>query len=354
MLLLAEGLAERGHDCTLITFRAEPGDPRPAGVQVVDLARRRPWDVAGFALRLRAALRACKAEIVYSFLPAANVLSALLSAPVPVVWGMRASDLDLSRYGLRARLVSRAEAKLAHRAAAIVVNSEAGYRHALARGIPAGKMTVVRNGIDLDRFQRRPNGLRGQLGIGPKTIVIGAVARPDPMKDMDGFARALALLQAREPRAVALVAGVVPDSDKARLESLAGNVPIHWCGWRRDMEALYSACDLFCLSSAWGEGTSNALAEAMACGVPCVATAVGDNAILVGDTGLLVPPANPQALADALVQLAALDPAVRAKLSDKARGRIATLCARDTMVDRTIEVLRGRYPTCSSGLAGRA
>jgi glycosyltransferase involved in cell wall biosynthesis len=342
-LLVAEGLAERGHPCTLITFRAGPDDPKPAGVRVIDLGGPRWWGIARFLFRLRAAVRESEADLVYGFLPVANLLAVLLGALRPslkVVLGIRASDLELSRYGLRSRLASWAEARLAHRADAIIVNSEAGYRHAISRGITGELMTPVRNGVDLDCFQRGPDGLRGELGIEPDAIVIGLVARPDPMKDLDTFARALALLNHRLPQAVALVAGPLPGADKMRLERLAQGASIRWAGWRRDMAPVYSAFDVFCLPSIFGEGTSNSVAEAMACGVPCVVTAVGDNAILVGDTGLTVPPGSPEPLADALAQLATLNPAARAELGRKSRARIAELCGRDAMLDQTIGVFR--------------
>jgi glycosyltransferase involved in cell wall biosynthesis len=342
-LLLAEGLAERGHPCTLITFRAAPDDPKPVAVRVIDLGGHRWWGIARFLFRLREAVRESGGDLVYGFLPVANLLALLLGALRPslkVVLGIRASDLDLRRYGLRSRIASWAEARLAHRADAIIVNSEAGYRHAISRGIPGALMTVVRNGVDLDRFRRGPASLRSELGIEPDAIVIGLVARPDPMKDLDTFARAFALLHRRLPVAVALVAGPLPDADKARLEALAQSAPIRWAGWRRDMAAVYSSLDVFCLPSVFGEGTSNSIAEAMACGVPCVVTAVGDNAILVGDIGLTVPPASPEPLADALAQIAMLGPGARADLGLKARARIAELCGRAAMLDQTIEVLR--------------
>src|SRR5580704_17467849 len=190
-LLLAEGLAERGHQCTLVLFRAEPDDPRPAAIRVIDLGGHRWWSSAGFLSRLQAAVRESDANIVYGFLPVANLLALLLGglrSPLKVVLGMRASDLDLRRYGLRSRLAAWTETRFAHRADAIIVNSEAGYRHAISRGIPGELMTVVRNGVDLDRFQHGPVNLRSELGIEPGAVVIGLVARPDPMKGLETFA----------------------------------------------------------------------------------------------------------------------------------------------------------------------
>jgi glycosyltransferase involved in cell wall biosynthesis len=343
ILLLAEGLADRGHACTLITFRGEPGDPRPEGVRVIDLARGGLWDVFGFVHRLRAAIRASDAEFLYSFLPVANVLALLmgrLSPRLRVILGLRASDMELRRYGIALRFAAWCEARFARRASAVIANSAAGYRHALSRGLPASLTTVVRNGIDLNHFRRREGNLRDEFGLSPDALIVGLVARADPMKDRDSFARALALLRDRQPDAIAFVAGDVSDAERAHLEGLAGGMRICWAGWRDDMPAVYSTLDVLCLCSVWGEGTSNAIAEAMACGVPCVVTDVGDNAELVGDTGLVVPPADPQLLADALGQLAALDPAERGALGERARERISGLCGLNAMIDHTVEILR--------------
>ena len=91
-----------------------------------------------------------------------------------------------------------------------------------------------------------------------------------------------------------------------------------WAGARADMPAVYNALDLACSSSSFGEGLPNALAEAMACGVPCVVTDVGDSALLVGDTGIVVPPNDPQALADGLALCVAML-ASKQKLNPRAR-----------------------------------
>ena len=104
-------------------------------------------------------------------------------------------------------------------------------------------------------------------------------------------------------------------------------------GPRRDICRLHAALDIATLSSAFGEGFPNVLAEAMACGVPCVATDVGDSALIVGDTGLIVPPRNEAALAAAWEQLRREGGDGRTARGAAARRRVASRYALDTMIE---------------------
>jgi glycosyltransferase involved in cell wall biosynthesis len=156
--------------------------------------------------------------------------------------------------------------------------------------------------------------------------LIGLVARYDPMKDHETFLRAASLLIRREPRArFVLVGRGVDERNEAlvgAMRSLGLNSAVHLLGERRDVPMVMAALDLFSLSSAFGEGSPNVVGEAMACGVPCVVTNVGDAARIVGETGRVVPPRSPEALADAWWNLLALGAGERARLGVAARRRI--------------------------------
>jgi glycosyltransferase involved in cell wall biosynthesis len=106
------------------------------------------------------------------------------------------------------------------------------------------------------------------------------------------------------------------------------------------MPAVYSAFDVACSSSAWGEGFSNVLGEAMACGVPCVATGVGDSALIVGDTGRVIPPGRPEELAAACAELLSQPAAQRKQLGAAARDRVVREFSLRQMVEETEALLR--------------
>ena len=174
-------------------------------------------------------------------------------------------------------------------------------------------------------------------------ILVGLVARHHPMKDHAGFFHAARLVAQACPsvRFVMIGRGTnsqSPVADLARANQLENRVFL--LGERSDMPRLTAALDIACSSSAWGEGFSNTIGEAMACGVPCVVTDVGDSAYAVGDTGISVPPNNPQALADAISRLVAAGSERRHCLGEAARRRIETEFSLAAIVHRYEELYR--------------
>jgi glycosyltransferase involved in cell wall biosynthesis len=189
--------------------------------------------------------------------------------------------------------------------------------------------TVISNGFDCDIF--RPDehtrcGIREQLGLESTSILVGMVSRLHPMKDHSGFLQAASLVFRLHPESRFLLVGKgLADGEPALTKlikqlNLTGRVLL--LGERTDTPRFTAALDIACSSSAWGEGFSNAIGEAMACGVPCVVTDVGDSAYLVRDTGVTVPPRNPDALAHAIGKLIDAGPAKRKELGMAARRRI--------------------------------
>lgn len=333
LVALATALTSRGHDVSVMVFYGGgplEADLAKAGVPVIALGKRGRWDMPGFFVRLARALRAERADVIHGYLGGANIL-ALLAKPIhrsKVVWGVRASDIDMSTYHWISRVDDTVGAWLSRYPDLIIANSHAGKRYIAGRGFPAAKIIVIPNGIDVDRFRPLPaerNRVRAELGLSAEDVLIGRVGRIAPQKDYPTFLRAAAVVSQHLPEARFACVGSGPDAEREALIALARDLGIAdrviWTGARGDMEAVYNALDISVSSSAYGEGTPNVVAEAMACGVPCVVTDAGDCAITVGDAGHVVPPRDPDALAHAIVDVAAarargeIDPAaVRARI----------------------------------------
>jgi glycosyltransferase involved in cell wall biosynthesis len=221
------------------------------------------------------------------------------------------------------------------------------------RGFAAGKLTVIPNGFDTGAFRPDPVArieVRREIGVGPGAPLIGLVARYGPVKDHPNFLRAAARLLGRFPEAHFLLCGDGVDRENAALaaaiDSLGLRDRCHLLGPRRDVARIQASLDL-ATSSSISEAFPLALGEAMACGVPCVATDVGDSAAIVGETGRIVPPRASRALAEAWAELLELAPDVRARLGQAARSRILQgydLTAIATRYENIYhDLLRGRW-----------
>jgi glycosyltransferase involved in cell wall biosynthesis len=183
-------------------------------------------------------------------------------------------------------------------------------------------MRVIPNGFDLARFRPDPGArvrIRTELGIPSDAPVVGLVARFDPNKGHATFAAAARRLAGGRPGTRFVLVGAGIDATNPVVAEIPG---AHLLGVRTDVAAVVAALDV-AVSASSSEGFSNTLGEAMAAGVPCVATDVGDSATIVGDTGALVPPDDPAALAAGIESLLARTPEERAAGGARARDRVA-------------------------------
>ncbi|MDE2166826.1 MAG: glycosyltransferase [Alphaproteobacteria bacterium] len=280
-------------------------------------------------LHLVRIIREARPVAVQTWLYHADLLglfAARLAGCRTVAWNLRCSNMDLSRYRWSTRLVVRLLAALSPWPAFVLVNSEAGRRWHAALGYRPRHWQLTPNGIDTSLF--RPDSVardawRRRLGIPPETVLVGMVARRDPMKDHATIlaAAARAVRDSHNLEFVLAGQGITRhDPELARLADVVA-APVHLIGPCDEVPTLTAAFDIAVLSAAFGEGFPNVVAEAMATGVPCIVTDVGDAAAIVDATGLVVPPRDPEALARAISTLAA-DSTLRARLGTAARQRI--------------------------------
>jgi glycosyltransferase involved in cell wall biosynthesis len=307
---------------SLLPGRALTPILQDAGIEVLELDCSSPLGIVRGLARLVGAIRRHRPDIVQGWMYYGDFfawLALVLSgqrARTRLVWSIRCSDLDLRLYSRRLRLTVRACAILSGLPDVVTANSEAGMRFHRALGYRPRRSEVLPNGIDTVSCKPDADaraGVRRELGIAEDTILLAHVARVDPMKDHAGFLAAMATL----PEIRALVVGLGTDQ-------LSPAPNLHLLGRRPDVARLFAAADFVVSSSAFGEGFSNVLAEGMACGLPAIATDVGDARLIVGDTGSIVPPRDPSALAVAIRALAAEPLEQRRQRSTRARERITS------------------------------
>jgi len=333
LIELVRGLDKHRFELTVCTLydggalRQELADL--SHVKLLSLGKKGRWDVLPLLARLERVVLAARPHLIHGYMPVANELALLMAWRVGAacIWGLRASNMDLAGYGWASQATFLAGALGSRFADAIIVNSAAGMGHYSAHGYHSERMTVISNGIDCDRF--RPDAqardrIREELGVTWGTRLIGLVARLDPMKDHDNFLNAAAHLSQGSEALRFVCVGDGPSDYTHTLQSKARRLglDVAWLGEREDMSAVYNALDIAVMTSSFGEGFPNVIAEAMASGTPCAVTRVGDAALLVGDTGISVPSRQPKALADAIRSLLERDDEALSSLGAAARARI--------------------------------
>jgi glycosyltransferase involved in cell wall biosynthesis len=302
------------------------------GIEVQWLGMQRGRPEAAGVFRLAQILRRVQPDIVQSWLYHADflALSMRLLGRIPrLVWNIRCTDMcgdGLSRTGAILRRVLSWSAAVPD---AIVVNSRAGQEFHQQIGYGARRWALIPSGIDTGEFRPDPIArarFRQELRFDADAVVIGLAARFHPMKDHATFLAAAARVAARNEQARFVLSGMGVDKRNRHLTELIARLGIadrvRLIGERSDMPNFYAALDIAALSSAYGEGCPNVLAEAMSSNVPCVSTDVGDSAALIGDTGRIVPARDADGLAAALEEVIALDPQGRRSLGARARSRI--------------------------------
>ncbi|PWT76312.1 MAG: hypothetical protein C5B60_04225, partial [Chloroflexi bacterium] len=304
---------------------------RAQGIPVFSLGMRRSVPSLSGLVKLWRLIRAEQPQILQTWLYHADLLGLLVGklARVPALaWNLRCSFLDMRNYPKLSELVVQILSRLSGLPDVVVVNSEAG-REAHARlGYRPKRFELIPNGFELDRFQPDASArdwLRREFKVSQDAVIIGLVARYDPMKDHQTFLAAARQVRSGHSDVHYVLCGTCVDKENAPLTRLIEEYGLSHCvrllGPRHDIPRITAAFDIAC-SSAIGEGFCNAIGEAMACGVPCVVTDVGDSAHIVGQTGRVVPARNPEAFGKALSELIECGHEGRRRLGMQARARI--------------------------------
>lgn len=299
--------------------------------------------------RVRKVLGKADADVHVAWLYHANFAVSLMAPRrnrVPVVWNvLNCLDGVSVEKRLTAAIVGWSR-RLSERADIIVYNSDLSRRQHEAFGFAAARSRVIPNGFDTARF--KPDAevrarVRHELGIAEDQVAVMSAARFHPLKGHAALFEAAGLVHARHPRAVFVAAGRgVTEANPAvaamvERSGLGGAVRL--LGDRADIPALLAASDMFVQPSV-SEAFPNAPGEAMATGLVCVATDVGDTAILLGDTGFLVKPGDPAALAAAVERAITLPPDERHRMGQRARERIVREFPIDGIADRFAQLIR--------------
>ena len=338
LVLLANGLVKEGHEVSVLhfyegAFRAEL---EAGGVDTICIGKRSRWDLLGFFCRLIKAARGVRPEVLHGYLAESNLMALFLKpfCGFPrVVWGVRDSQTDAHLWGVLGRLSFRLNCLLARFANLIICNSQAGRDYYAARGYPLRKMHVIPNGIDTERFKPQPRAPS-------KTLTFGLVGRMNPMKDHATFLAAAAL----DPHAKFIIVGSGDAAYEQQMRELAAKLGlagrVSWLPAQNDMPSVYAKFDCLVNSSAFGEGFSNVIGEAMACGVPCIASNVGDSAWIVGDKAQVFPVGDHTALAQCMLAFQPSNP----------RQRIVDEFSVAKLIERTSRLLSQKVLWITTGL----
>ena len=297
-------------------------------VETVGLRQGRPTGSA--FLRLVKLTRAARPQVIQGWMYHSNLAAQLVSlfARAPVCWCIQNSFHSFAAEKPLTRVTIRLTARLSRLPAKIVFVSRASRTQHELLGFAAARSCVIPNGVDPVIFHpsaEARESVRQELGLSPNTPLIGLIGRYHPQKDHANFLRAAAKLVRSQPAVRFVLAGAGVDAENATLaelmRTLGLSAHVHLLGERHDMPRLTAALDIATSSSLYGEALSLAVAEAMACAVPCVVTDVGDSATLIGKTGVVVPPQDCTALATGWERLLSAGPQARRQFGESARRR---------------------------------
>ncbi|MDF5733668.1 MAG: glycosyltransferase, partial [Rhizonema sp. PD38] len=298
------------------TIGMKSGKPTPASI----------W-------RLIHLIRQLKPDLIQGWMYHGNLAALLASVfcgyKIPVFWSIHYSIDSLASDKKLTVAIIRLCAYLSKFVTKIIFVSHKSKSQHEALGYNRKNNCVIPNGFDNSLFVPSIEdrvSVRAELNLPEKSFLIGLICRYHPMKDHANFIQAAAILLKSHPDIYFLLIGKGVDQNNQILQKLIQELEIfnrvYLLGERSDIPRLTAALDIASSASAYGEAFPLVLGEAMSCGVPCVVTDVGDSSWILGDTGWVVPPRNPEALSNAWKKFILLSSEDRKALREAARTRI--------------------------------
>jgi glycosyltransferase involved in cell wall biosynthesis len=363
IMLLKLLSANRNSHCQAVVSLKDEGTMGPRikelGVPVYSLGLRPSPPNPFRVFSIKSIVRQFHPDIIQGWMYHGNLAASFASLTsqhaVAVLWSIHQSLDDLNTQRLLTRGVIRIGSSLSRYADGIVYVSRRSAKQHQAFGYRPKKQVVIPNGFECQVF--RPNSsareqLRAELGVAHDAILVGLIARYHPVKDHAGFLAAARLVGQQYPKARFVLVGSGVDEQEPLFAKVQQDGQLRnrvfLLGERSDVPYLTAALDISC-SASWGEAFSTTIGEAMACGVPCVVTDVGDSAEMVQESGMVVPPRNPEAMAEAIVRLIEAGTDCRRKLGLAARQRIEKEFSLPAIAGRYEEFYRELIPAKDTG-----
>ena len=304
---------------------------RSRGVEIHDLGMRSAVDAPIALWRLVRLIRRCRPRIVQTWMYHADLLggmAARLAGNRNVVWGVRRSDISLKSLRWTTLVMKACALSSSWIPKKIVCAAEAAKKMHIAVGYDASRLVVIPNGFEFAHLRattKQRTALRQACGFAESDVVVGCVGRFDPDKGQENFIKAASRIARSYTDVKFLLVGRDCDADNVQLGTWLSESGLQkyfvLLGERNDVPVCLAAMDIFCMPSR-SEGFPNGLGEAMAMGLPCVATRVGDASILAGETAVFVPPEDEQALANGLSAVLNLSAAQRYEMGAVAKARV--------------------------------
>lgn len=254
---------------------------------------------------------------------------AVCKSKIPVVWGLHHAELDPQHQKKTTTWTMKACAHLSYSVPKkIIACGESVRKNHVAFGFDPEKIVVIPNGIDTEQFKPDPDApseLKRELGLGKEVKLVGIASRFHPIKDHANFLQAAAIVARQRADVHFILCGNEITPENTTLVDMINQVGLdhkcHLLGRRQDMPKLLAGWDVV-VSSSRSEALSNTLIEAMACGIPCVATDVGDTAYVIDNYGTVVPSGNSGKLAKGILKILTLDSKALRTIKEGARQRV--------------------------------